>query len=130
MKRKKNPNPLQFKKTKLFSDNYIMLPFPIRKALKALLIEIGKQEKQLEVLKQILCEQYDFEPYSAFQRLDDSRTGLLTPPDISKFLAANEFGFTEDDCALFLRHYAFTDPNSLTYAEYIKNTILNNDNFV
>lgn len=94
-----------------------MLSSPVRHLLKTLLIEIGKYQKQLEVLKQILCEQYDFEPYSAFQRLDTGRKGFITTTDIREFLAANDFEVTEEDAALYIGHYAEEDPDTLSYQE-------------
>ena len=95
-----------------------MLSFSIRQQLKALLLQIAKQEKQLEVLRQILCEQYDFEPYSAFQRLDADRKGYLLPIDICEFLTENEIPITKEDAYLYIRHYAEENPQSLTYPEY------------
>ena len=95
-----------------------MLPFKVRQQFKALLIDIGKQEKQLEVLRQILCEQYDFEPYSAFQRLDVDRKGFLTPLDIYYFLNDNDIAVTESEAEHYIRQYAAEGGDQLAYPEY------------
>ena len=95
----------------------MMLPFPGRQQLKTLLLEISKQEKQLEVLRQILSEQYDFEPYSAFQRLDVERKGFINTTDIQNFLFSADFQATETEIMLYVNRYAREDPSSIIYSE-------------
>ncbi len=95
-----------------------MLPLKVRQQLKALLVDIGKQEKQLEVLRQILCEQYDFEPYSAFQRIDVDRKGFLIPLDIFYFLNDNEVSVTEAEAGFYIRQHALEGADQLAYPEY------------
>jgi len=96
-----------------------MLPFKVRQQFKALLVDIGKQEKQLEVLRQILCEQYDFEPYSAFQRLDVDRKGFLTPLDIYYFLNDNDINITESEASQYIRQYSAEGNDQLAYPEFL-----------
>lgn len=55
-----------------------------------LIITIAEGEKKTEMVRQVLAEQKMFEPYTAFRRLDQLRTGDLTVSDIIDFLADNK----------------------------------------
>lgn len=94
-----------------------MLSFASRQNLRDLLIEIGQEEKQLEVLRQILCEQYDFEPYAAFRRIDRSRKGYITAIDVLEFLLSNDHRFNEIECNYYIRHYDRDGDGRLVYLE-------------
>jgi len=51
-----------------------------------LILAISKEEKALEVVRQVLAQQSKFEPYAAFQRLDKKYRGYLTTSDLKTFL--------------------------------------------
>lgn len=91
-----------------------------RQKLVNLLLDIAEGERQIEVLRQILCELKEFEPYAAFQRIDRSRKNSLTVTDILKFLSDNHTPHTEEYCSIFLRHYDIDSDNRLDYSEFLK----------
>ena len=95
-----------------------MLSLSTKKKLMILLNEIGEKEKNLEVLRQILCEQSEFEPYAAFRRIDRSRKGFITSSDVLKFLVHNGFNHKESECNYFIDHYDRDGDDHLIYAEY------------
>jgi hypothetical protein len=45
--------------------------------LKELLVYTAEQEIQIEKLRQILCAIGEFEPYTAFKRIDRANIGLI-----------------------------------------------------
>ncbi len=45
--------------------------------MKKLLVFIAEQEIDIEKLRQITCAMRDFEPYTAFRRIDRHCTGLI-----------------------------------------------------
>jgi Ca2+-binding EF-hand superfamily protein len=96
-----------------------MLSYNSRHLLKELLIQIGQQERQLEVVRQILCEQPEFEPYTAFRRIDRLRKGFITSTDIFDFLLSNEFKCSEAECTYYINHYDRDFDNRLAYSEYL-----------
>jgi Ca2+-binding EF-hand superfamily protein len=96
-----------------------MFSFNSAQRLRDTLSEIGKQEKQLEVLRQILCEQPEFEPYAAFRRIDRMRRGFITNIDIMEFLAQNNFKHAESECNYFIEHYDRDRDGHLIYAEFL-----------
>ncbi len=38
-----------------------------------LLLRISEEEREIEVIRQVLCEQSEFEPYAAFIRIDRNK---------------------------------------------------------
>jgi len=45
--------------------------------LKELFVYVAEEELHIEKLRQVLCENQEFEPYTAFKRIDRESTGLL-----------------------------------------------------
>ena len=82
-------------------------------------VKIARLEKKLEVIRQMLCEFDQFEPYSSFQRLDRSRNNFITAEDVFLFLKENQqTSFTEEQIsATFLKHYDYDQDGILCYAE-------------
>lgn len=85
-----------------------------------LILDLGRKEKKLEVIRQVLCEIPDFEPYSAFRRLDKLRKNFIDEADIQAFLQDNRIDFTP----LFIKdslmqHYDLDGDGKLIYAEYV-----------
>lgn len=83
------------------------------------LLRVARTEKKLEVIRQMLCEFPEFEPYSAFQRLDLSHSNLLSSQDLFSFLQNNQqSSFTEDQIRkTFLNHYDYDGDGFLCYSE-------------
>lgn len=83
------------------------------------LVKVARIEKKLEVIRQMLCEFEQFEPYSSFQRLDRSRKNFISEEDIYIFLKENQqISFTEDQIKkTFLRHYDYDEDGTLCFAE-------------
>ena len=96
-----------------------MLSTQVRQRLKTLLVEISKSEKQIEVLREVLGEQPDFEPYASFRRIDRNRKGHITANDITLFLCELEHNFTEAQCQYFVDRYDTCEDGVLTYNEYL-----------
>lgn len=88
--------------------------------LKQVLLCISKYEQQIEVLRQFLCTNFNFEPYGSFQRLDRNEDGFVTPLDFLNFLREN--GFTsacEADCYYFVKFFDADEDGKLSYPEYL-----------
>ena len=96
----------------------------ISEANKTLFCEIfiflARGEKKLEVIRQVLCEISEFEPYTSFKRLANINKNFLTSKDISLFLSENDVFIPEDVISdTFLSHYDYDSDERLCYAEYI-----------
>lgn len=84
-----------------------------------LLLKISEGERQIEILRQILCEQEDFEPYAAFKRIDRSSTGFLNSSDFIHFLSENEIYHLEEHAVTFLQRYDIDGDSRLKYSEFL-----------
>ena len=56
-----------------------------KKRMAKLLMCIGEQEQSLEQARQALCNCLQFEPYTAFKRLDRNGQGYITVYDVLEF---------------------------------------------
>ena len=63
-----------------------MLGYQTELKLANLFKSIADGEKQIEVTRQVLAEQNQFEPYTAFKRIDRLSHGDLSVYDIHRFL--------------------------------------------
>ena len=52
----------------------------------AILLFTGQIEQELELIRQKLCKNKLFDPYSAFTRVDRSSKGYVTAKDLIAFL--------------------------------------------
>jgi len=52
-----------------------------------LMLAIAKEEKSIELIRQTLSQQPQFEPYAAFLYLDKEKCGYLTITSIKTFLS-------------------------------------------
>ena len=84
-------------------------------------VKIARTEKKLEVIRQMLCEFDQFEPYSSFQRIDRLRNNVLTAQDFFIFFKENQQNaFTEEQIFnTFVKHYDYDQDGILCYAEYL-----------
>ena len=94
-----------------------MLSYDTRSILRDFFLEVAVHERQIEVLRQILAELPEFEPYAAFRRLDRLRKGFITANEIREFLAKNRIQHTEEECELFVMRYDENNDSKLRYSE-------------
>lgn len=59
-----------------------MLSSTAQAKLCELFLVLSEEEREIEVIRQVLCEQVEFEPYAAFIRIDRLKQGFLTAFDI------------------------------------------------
>lgn len=106
-----------------------MLTYLTRNKLAAFLLAVNEGERQIEIIRQILCEQEDFEPYAAFKRIDRYKKGVLNAVDIKSFLEDNKINFSEHDCDIFVQRYDIDGDGQLAYSEFLQG-VLTLDNTV
>ena len=63
-----------------------MLSLDTQGHLASLIMTIAREEKGLEVIRQVLSEQALFTPYTAFLRIDRSKRGFIDKEDLKNFL--------------------------------------------
>jgi Ca2+-binding EF-hand superfamily protein len=92
-----------------------------QKALKAILLCISKREQQLEILRQFLCANENFEPYSAFCRLDRNEDGFVVPMDLVNFMRENGvMGMTEADFYYVIKFFDSDEDGKLNYPDFLQ----------
>jgi len=51
-----------------------------------LLLALAKFERNIELMRQKLAKEYNFEPFAAFQRIDRDCNGFITKEELIDFL--------------------------------------------
>jgi hypothetical protein len=89
------------------------------RSLAVFLLKIGELEANAEVLRQILCEQSGFEPYTAFMLLQEDERRVITAGEIYAFLASHDclHHSREEIMQTVLKAHDFDGDDGLSYAE-------------
>ncbi|CAG9325661.1 unnamed protein product [Blepharisma stoltei] len=95
-----------------------MLGLETERKLAQLLYILSQGEKQVEAARQNLCQNREFEPYSAFKFLDRAGLGSISLIDVLSFLERNRVYCTEQDCQLLIRQYDANSDGRLSLSEF------------
>ena len=87
-----------------------------------LLLLIASYEQKIEVKRQYLATNENFEPYSAFQRIDRRETGFLTSRDFLNFIRENGLAsnVTEADCYYLVKFFDSDLDGTLHYPDFMQ----------
>lgn len=78
---------------------------------------IATGEKQTEITRQVLAEQYQFEPHTAFRRIDANRDQYITQSEIMDFLETNNLIVTSKEAFHLFNVLDFNDDGIVDYQE-------------
>lgn len=78
------------------------------------LLEGARTEKQVEIIRQLLCELPHFHPYPTFKALHSSK-GFISQSDIENLLVKN--GFPAHSCDTYISNYDHDLDGTLSYSE-------------
>ena len=91
------------------------------KALKKVLLCISKKEQQIEILRQFLCSNINFEPYSAFCRIDRNEDGFIAPMDMVNFMRENgQTEVCEADFYFVIKFFDSDEDGKLNYPDFLQ----------
>ena len=85
-----------------------------------LLKAIADSEKQVEIVRQVLAEQRDFEPYTAFKRIDELGVGYIRDADLHMFLKENGVAASENDILYLFSLFDSNGDGRMTYSDFLK----------
>lgn len=87
-----------------------------------LLVTMSKYEQKIEVKRQYLATNENFEPYGAFQRLDRKQTGFLNSKDFLNYIRDNGLAnnVTEADCYYLVKFFDSDMDGRLHYPDFMQ----------
>jgi Ca2+-binding EF-hand superfamily protein len=95
-----------------------MLTYETQRILKNLILEIGRGEMKLELIRQKLASFEDFEPYVAFQRVDRNRNDYIASEEILDFLKDNKiYSATIEESNYLINFFDSDEDFRLSYSE-------------
>ena len=90
------------------------------KHLTDVLLCISSFEQKLDVLRQFLCVNEMFSPYSSFCRIDRSESGFITPMNLVNFFRDNGImDVPEATCYYVVKFFDADEDGKLSYPEYL-----------
>ena len=96
-----------------------MLSIESKQKLKDLLLCFSEGEIAIEKLRQYLATIKEFEPYSAFKRIDRDQNGFITSKKLCTFLRENGYReFAKEDLSFLVRYFDQDGDMKLDYHEY------------
>ena len=83
---------------------------------------MAKYEQKIEIKRQYLATNENFEPYSAFQRLDRKETGFLSPKEFLNYIRDNGLAnnVTEADCYYLVKFFDSDLDGYLHYPDFMQ----------
>jgi len=95
-----------------------MLGYESENRLKNLLVAVGDGERQLESLRQRLCQIRDFAPHSAFQRVDRDANGRISSFELLNYLIDHHNrSISESELYQLVRFFDSDEDGSLSFQE-------------
>ena len=105
-----------------------MLSIETEARVAKLFLTLADGEKAVEVNRQVLSEQIQFDPYAAFKRLDSQVKSRVDEFDIVEFLRVNSVYCSYNEARFIIFFYDSDRDGSLNYAEFL-NFILSDKNY-
>lgn len=91
--------------------------------LAELLKTIADFEKEVEIVRQVLAEQSDFEPFTAFKRIDSLELGYIRVCDLHQFLKDNGIYPTEKDILRLFHLFDTNGDQRISYTNFLDATL-------
>jgi Ca2+-binding EF-hand superfamily protein len=82
-----------------------MFGYDSKLKLKELLLFIAEEELAIEKMRQILSAIRDFEPYTAFKRIDRDGTGYISAKELCQFERENGYREISPEDFVFMINY-------------------------
>ena len=96
-----------------------MISNDIRNIIISLFLEIAKNERLIEISRQVLCESTDFDAHQIFNYLLSNDSKNITISDIMKYLSSNNINITEEQAKLIILFYDKNLDGKLSFDEFI-----------
>lgn len=100
------------------------------KKLREFFVSFVDAETHLEHKRQDLASNPDFEPYTAFQKIDQSNLGHLRVQDLANFLQKARMYVPEEDLELFFMNFASKGDMRLGYTDFLDAILPSTDRFL
>ena len=108
-----------------------MVGYESQLKIKELFVLVAEQEIAIEKLRQILAAMRDFEPYTAFRRIDRKNTGLVSAKSLCQFLRENGYRDVQtQDFEHMIRYFDLDGDKRLNYHDFLQVLLPCDDSFL
>lgn len=92
----------------------------INEAISNFIIQVCLKERYIELRRQMLCDNSDFEPYVAYSRLSRDEKKGISARSIQNFLKENSIPVPLMKCSNLVEHYDTDKDGKLNYMEFLE----------
>ena len=96
-----------------------MASFTDQRGLGELFLTVAQGEREVEIVRQVLAEITEFEPFSLFKHLDSLKSSHLLPQDLLQFLKKNDVSVTDREARGLVQEMSATDAGTLSYRDFM-----------
>lgn len=97
------------------------LSLKAQELMSELLVTYIEYEEKIEVLRQFLCSNELFDLYSAFNRIDRTRDGFITPMKLINFMRDNGVTtITESQCYFMIKYFDSDLDGKLHFPDFMQ----------
>jgi Ca2+-binding EF-hand superfamily protein len=97
-----------------------MLSVQTESLLAQLFNEIAEGEKRVESVRQTLAQILDFDPYSAFNRIDRFQSGYISISDLQDFLSSNKVYPSDTELRMLFLSWDSDQDGRLSFTDFIE----------
>ncbi|CAG9312033.1 unnamed protein product [Blepharisma stoltei] len=91
--------------------------------LAKLFASLGEYELSVEVIRQVLGEHPDFEPFSIFKALDKSENSYLSAFDLLHFLRQNSVIISEQEAFTLVKNWDHNRDGRVSYSDFLESVL-------
>ena len=82
-------------------------------------MQIASEERKIELKRQFLADQQDFEPYLAFTRILRNKPNGIDSVGLDSFFSENMISCTQAKARDLISHYDYDEDEVLSYKEFM-----------
>ena len=96
-----------------------MISGEIQSKISEILMTLAEEERNVEVTRQVLTENKDYNPYQIFCFLDNEKKNKINSSDLFNFLRNKNIFSTENEIKLLILFYDYDLDTNLNLEEFI-----------
>lgn len=105
-----------------------MISLETESCVSRLLLNLADGERQIEISRQVLAQNMDFDPYQVFCLIDKEGKNSINSVDIVEFLRRNSICSNIQDVEFLILIYDINSDGVLSYSEFL-NLVLSESNY-
>eukprot|EP00825_Cyclidium_porcatum_P001988 TRINITY_DN10918_c0_g3_i4.p1 TRINITY_DN10918_c0_g3~~TRINITY_DN10918_c0_g3_i4.p1 ORF type:complete len:523 (-),score=85.81 TRINITY_DN10918_c0_g3_i4:468-1991(-) len=105
----------------------LMLSHGTKKKLAQYIQSICEAEKRIEIVRQVLCEQKQFELSSAFKRIDQNRDDFISTTELIDYFDGSNLNYTTSEVVCIFKYLDFNADGLVSFQDFVEQILPKED---